>query len=78
MNLINCVFLRRSLSVAVGLFGAGFLLAFLLGSSVSTDSQLLIGLGYLGLLMTVAGIAVLAFSAIITLLPGSAKRLSSC
>ena len=78
MKLIDCVFLRRSILLAGVLFIGGFLLTFLLGSAASTDSLALIGLGYLGLLMTVASLIVLALTAVIALLPGFNERLSTC
>ena len=78
MHSIDCAFLRRSLPLAVVLFIGGFLLSFLLGTAASNDSLWLIGLGYFGLLMTVASVALLAISAAIALLPGSSNRLSTC
>ena len=78
MKLIDCVFLRRSILLAGVLFIGGFLLTFLLGSAASIDSLALIGLGYLGLLMTVASLIVLALTAVIALLPGFNERLSTC
>ena len=73
-----CAFLRRNIALAGVLFVGGFLLSFLLGSAASTDSLMLIGLGYFGLLMTIASLAVLAITAVMVLLPGSGDRLSTC
>ena len=78
MKLIDCVFLRRSIFLSGVLFIGGFLLTFLLGSAASIDSLLVIGLGYFGVLMTIASLAVLAISAALILLPGSGERLSTC
>ena len=78
MKLIDCVFLRHSISLTGILFIGGFLLTFLLGSAASVDSLLLIGLGYFGLLMTIASMTVLAISAVFILLRGFGNRLSSC
>ncbi len=78
MKIIDCVFLHRSIFLASALFIGGFLLTFLLGSAASTDSLLLIGLGYLGLMMTMASLAVLVLTAAIALLSDSGKRLSTC
>ena len=77
MNLFNCAFLRRSIPLTGTLFLVGFLLTFLLGLTASTDSLLLIGLGYFGFLMTVASVAMLAASFVVAVIAASNERLST-